>query len=92
MHTHMPLIHILLCRHVYILCVYSIPNTVQIQYFFFIRTYLLKLYSLKNIFYILKNGLQNKLYECTHLSKKTGSRQAHKNVVDRSQLFTMCTI
>ena len=69
MHTRMPLIHILLCRHVYILCV-CIVFLIQFRFdIFFIRMYLLKLYSLKNIFYILKNGLQNELYECTRLSK-----------------------
>ena len=54
MHTRMPLIHILLCRHVYILCV-CIVFLIQFRFdIFFIRIYLLKLYSLKNIFYILK--------------------------------------
>ena len=48
---------------------YSIPNTVQIRYFFYQNVPSKIVFIEKYILYF-KNGLQNELYECTRLSKK----------------------
>ena len=47
---------------------YSIPNTVQIRYFFY-QNIPSKIVFIEKYILYFKNGLQNELYECTRLSK-----------------------